>query len=180
MYYNINMHPSSTLVYLRKVKQIPCKRIAEFNFKLLQNLLITGYILSKWNKNISPVCVFCNEIDTPEHQLFICNRVEGIWKDIGSALKMKLSYKHIILGLDQENVHFVNSARNTIISIVAYAIYCTWVKCEDSKQSYRFIKLKQSIKNYLNNYKCLFQACKIKLPWFYCFNLYCKNIVSMW
>ena len=31
-------------------KSIPCKKIAEFNYKLFQNLFIIGYILSKWNK----------------------------------------------------------------------------------------------------------------------------------
>ena len=77
-------------VYLRKGKLIPCKKIAEFNYKLLQNLLIMGYILSKWNKNISFTCIYCHENNTPEHLLFYCNHTKIIGEDISSALKLNV------------------------------------------------------------------------------------------
>ena len=145
-------------IYLRKIKSIPCKKIAEFNYKLLQNLLITGYILGKWNKNISSTCTYCNENDTPEHLLFCCNRTKRIWEDISYALKLKLTYKHLALGLDEDGMQNINTARNNVISVIAYGIYCTWVKCEDSKQSYKYISLNQSVKHYIYHYNCIFQA----------------------
>ena len=167
-------------VYLRKIKSIPCKKIAEFNYKLLQNLLITGYILGKWNKNISSTCTYCHENDTPEHLLFCCNRTKRIWEDISYALKLKLTYKHLALGLDEDGMQNINTARNNVISVIAYGIYCTWVKCEDSKQSYKYISLNQSVKHYIYHYNCIFQACETKRPWFNIFNNYCNKILSLW
>ena len=39
-----------------------------------------------------------------------------------------------ILGLDEDGVQNINTARNNVISVIACGTYCTWVKCEDSKQ----------------------------------------------
>ena len=190
-------------VYLRKIKSIPCKKIAEFNYKWLQNLLITGYILGKWNKNefnykllknlliigyilgkwnknISSTCTYCHENDTPEHLSFYCNRTKRIWEEISYALKLNLTYKHLALGLDEDAMQNVNTARNNVISVIAYGIYCTWVKCEDSKQSYKYISLNQSVKHYIYHYNCIFQASETKRPWFNIFNTYCNKILSLW
>ena len=43
------LHCEGKNIYLRKIKNIPCKKNSEFNYKVLHNLLVTGYILSKWN-----------------------------------------------------------------------------------------------------------------------------------
>ena len=104
---------------LKKIKTIPCKKISEFNYKILHNLLVTGYILSKWNKNIPPECLSCGAIDTPEHLLFQCNRVKTIWNKVGTLLKVDLSWKHIVIGLHEEGEKDINTVRNNILSIIA-------------------------------------------------------------
>ena len=95
-------------IYTRKVKHVQCMKLAEFNYKLLHNLVVTGYILSKWNKLISDKCIFCNLCDTVEHLLFDCNRIKAIWTKVGECLKIDINWSHIIIGLHGLHIQFIN------------------------------------------------------------------------
>ena len=161
-------------IYHRKIKNIHCDKIAEFNYKLLQNLVITGYTLSKWKKNISPLCIYCQENDTPEHMIFSCSRIQNIWNTISLILEVKIKWKHIVLGLAEDVPNSRNIARNNLISIIAYSIYCSWVKCDKSNQSYKFTNIEKSIKRYLDTYKCIFKTSKSMKPWFVYYYKFCS------
>ena len=39
-------------IYVQKFKCLNDNKLAEFNFKVLNNILPCGYILSKWNHNV--------------------------------------------------------------------------------------------------------------------------------
>ena len=156
------------------------QKISEFNYKVLHNLLVTGYILSKWNKNISPECLSCGVIDTPEHLLFQCNRVKTIWNKVGTLLKVDLSWKHIVIGLHEEAEKDINTVRNNILSIIAYSIYISWVKCDDSKCTYKFVNIDKNVKNYLNHYYYMYDIILVKKPWKKGFDVTCHSLLTNW
>ena len=128
-------------IYKRKIANVVCKRLSEFNYKLIHNLIYTGYIPSKWKVSISNKCVVCGETDTVKHPLFDCKRVKCIWEKAGESLKLDITWSHIILGLDEIYAKEINQSRNNIISIISCSIYATWVKCGDTKESFKYQNL---------------------------------------
>ena len=57
-------------IYSRKVVSIPCKKLAEFN------LVFSGYIINKWNPSVPSKCIVYGELETIEHLVFSCERLE--------------------------------------------------------------------------------------------------------
>ena len=108
------------------------------------NWLTTGYTLSKWNNSISATCVVCNEIDSPNHLLFSCKRINDIWKTVGTILKLDIKWCHIVLGLTENNDLILNKARNNILTIIAYAIYKSLVVIDDNKSNYKYNNILQN------------------------------------
>ena len=74
------------------------KKIAEFNYKLINCLLNTNISVSKWNKDVSPLCELCNVSEDSEHLLFSCTITSYLWEKIGILLKFNVSWKLIVLG----------------------------------------------------------------------------------
>ena len=66
-------------IYIKKVKHPKISKFAEFNYKLLHNMLITNEGVNKWNKDISKDCEYCLEIEDIEHKIFNCKLVKPIW-----------------------------------------------------------------------------------------------------
>ena len=165
-------------IYRRKVEKIVCKKLADFNFKLLHNLIYTGYILSKWNSSISSKCVVCGENDTVEHLLYECSRVKCLWEKVGEILKLKILWHHLVLGLNENNAEQINKTRNNILSIIVYAIFATWVKCGDRKENFKYLNLETNVCNYLSNYTNVFKRFDIKLTWFVKYYSYVEMILN--
>ena len=44
-------------------------------------------------------------------------------------------------GLDERYSEIVNKAKNMIITIVVYSIFARWIKCGESKESFKYIKI---------------------------------------
>ena len=118
-------------IYKSKVWKFPVKNIAEFNYKMLHKLVYGKYEISKWKKDVSPLCSYCNKIDSIEHMLFECSIVQTIWQRLGLLLKVNLKWKHVVLGffIDGE----VRTFRYVIISIVAYGIFKTKIIYEQKE-----------------------------------------------
>ena len=83
----------------------------------------------------------CGENETVEHILFECDRVKNIWKRVGEILKLDISWHHIVLGLDEINAKQINVTRNNIITIITYSIYALWVKCGETKESFKYLNI---------------------------------------
>ena len=133
-------------IYNRKVKQFPVRKIAEFNYKILQNILYTGYKINKWNKKVSAYC-YCGELETPKHLLFECNKIKCIWNILSGLLKTNVTLKNIVIGCDEYN----STARfiNVCISIISYIIYCTWVKCSYTGGIYEHVNIQIIVRDRL-------------------------------
>ena len=54
-------------IYRRKIKNQLCTKCSEFNYKLIHNLIYSGYIINKWNKSIPNTCRLCKNSDTAKH-----------------------------------------------------------------------------------------------------------------
>lgn len=116
-------------IYDEKIVKINDKSIAEFNFKLLHNLLPNNLYLSKWNKNIDKFCTYCREIENTKHMVFDCILVKNIWKKVSAILKINIAWKHLVLGFIY-NGNQSNVVLNNVISFIACKIFKYKMKCK--------------------------------------------------
>ncbi len=95
--FNID-HSMWAQIYKDNIWNIKERKIAEFKYKLLNNILCTRSVISKWNPNINNLCPICKQTHTVRHLLFECQVIRNIWAVIGNILKVDITYKHIIIG----------------------------------------------------------------------------------
>ena len=58
-------------LYVRKIKLMPDKKLAEFNFKVLQVILACGLNLNRWGKVENKLCRICKVTHDIPHLLFL-------------------------------------------------------------------------------------------------------------
>jgi hypothetical protein len=133
-------------IYKRRIKNFPIKKISEFNYKILQNILNTGYKGNKWNKNISANC-YCGKLHTPKHLLFECEKSKYVWENISCILKTNVSWKHIVIGCNEYN--YSAMFINIFISITSYIIYSSWVKCSFASEKYENVNILHIVRDRL-------------------------------
>ncbi len=131
-------------IYTHKVWKLVDRKLAEFNYKILCNILSNRALVSKWNNNIDNKCPFCDDIQNTKHLLFECPRVNNIWVLIGSILQVNITYKHIVIGNEPDSDFIKN--RNLLISYIAYAIYKHWVQSENNIHNFNTSSLQSFIK----------------------------------
>ncbi len=85
-------------IYNDKIWQIKDKKLAEFNYKFLNNILCTRSLISKWNPKVNSLCPLCSMEHTVQHLLYDCIYINNIWTLIGNILKVNIRYKHLIVG----------------------------------------------------------------------------------
>lgn len=54
------------------------KRVAKFNYKLFSCILLFNFSVSKWNKDVSAECKFCQMIE----DLFSCKLVKNTLQEV--------------------------------------------------------------------------------------------------
>ncbi len=121
-------------LYMTRVWKISDRKLAEFNYKLICNIINTRSIISKWNRNIHENCPFCGIRQTTRHLLYECSRVHNLWIMIGTILKMNITYKHLVIGNIPRTEYII--ARNLVISYIAYGIYKFWIMSENQKVNF--------------------------------------------
>ena len=91
-------------IYRSKMKEIFDKSVAEFNFKLLNNILNSHYMVSKWNKEVQSYCSVCfTQEENSRHLIYECRNVSQMWNIVYATLNFDVSWKHIILGFYYKN-----------------------------------------------------------------------------
>ena len=86
-------------IIFNKIKDVKDIFLAEFNYKLLNNLLSNNLLFSKWNRNITNKCKSCiSQIKYAKQLFFYCINVQNIWKVASSCLNFDISWKHIVVG----------------------------------------------------------------------------------
>ena len=71
-------------IYRRNCLQLFDRKLSEFKFKLLHNLLACKEKLYKWKIDMSEKCRFCNIKENTKHQLFSCEQVSALSKTVGN------------------------------------------------------------------------------------------------
>lgn len=117
-------------IYNRKIRNMAMPKMQEFNYKVLNNILVSGKFVNKWNKNVSEKCDVCNLDNTVKHMLYECERVKVIWSVFSNVCKCEIKWKHIVIGHSGSNIN--GQALNIMITFVAYIIYAQWIKCINS------------------------------------------------
>ena len=90
--------------YTCKLTDIDDKKIAEFNYKLLNNIFCNYLYLSKWNANKTSTCETCNKDEDKKHLIFdclTCNSIR-IWEIISISLLIDIQWKYVIVGFYNE------------------------------------------------------------------------------
>ena len=134
-------------IYKQKIESVPLPKIAEFNFKLLHNIVPCGLTLNKWQTNISKLCDYCGETETTRHMLYDCNRIKLIWRSMSEVLRFDIRWKHIICGFVGNDLSSKIRCFNMIISILTYGIFKQNSRCKFDRSSYKDVNLKIDIKH---------------------------------
>ena len=104
-------------------------KIAEFNYKLLNNILATNYNLFKWGKSPTAGCIYCRYAShDAKHLLWLCPSTQMMWQKISTILGEDFCWKSIIKGLNGQ--HTVN----IVVSLVSYIIYKKFQVEKDTPQ----------------------------------------------
>ena len=73
------------LLYSQRI--VPDVYISCFQYKILNRLLNCNHNLYKWKKSDTPLCCYCDSIDTIQHHLFECSVSEAFWKRVCAWLR---------------------------------------------------------------------------------------------
>ena len=131
---NMRLESDWQNIYITKIRNIPDRKLSQFNFKLLHNIIPCRRDLYKWNKINSQLCIYCGENETLIHVYYECKYVNIIWRSIGSILNTNIQWKHIVLGIIGNNNQI--NFRNMLYSVTAYALYKKWNKYVDNNVMY--------------------------------------------
>ena len=123
----INNEVTFNHVYIRRIKQVNDKKIAEFNYKILHDILPCNANLKKWKIIDSDKCNFCNGVQDIPHLLYYCKYANAIWCPIEGALKITIGIHDVILGVNEEHTDFA-------LSVIAFLIYKYWLLNKDTEQ----------------------------------------------
>ncbi len=66
-------------ISLRNIWKIKDRKLAEFRYKILCNILSNRNLVSKWNRNMSNRCPVCHETQNMKHLIYECPRILNIW-----------------------------------------------------------------------------------------------------
>ena len=114
-------------IFLRPRKSTLDRKLREFQYKMLYNLIYTNKHLYTFKHAVSNLCSFCNKHEeTYEHLFFTCEKVANIWKDCGdlfalSALK-NLHWQEIHIGIKRSNAG-EEQLLNHIILLIKHMIF---------------------------------------------------------
>ena len=140
-------------IYMQKLSTIKIPKIREFNFKVLNNIVPCGNVLSKWNNHIDDKCKLCNSTESSSHMLYDCKHIVSIWKDISTVLKCNIVWKNIVCGWPQYSLSNKIECLNLVISIVASAIYKENSRCKFNQIPYRKDNVIRNIKATMSCYQ---------------------------
>ncbi len=132
------------LTYQTQVWDVKERKLGEFNYKLICNIINTRNKIAKWNNDVTPECQYCQQEHSTKHLLYECPRVANLWQLIGSFLKLDVQYRHIVIDNTVTNDYI--ESRNLFISYTAYAIYKFWILAENKKVRYNTDSLHNFVK----------------------------------
>ena len=105
------------------------KRLSEFNYKLLNNILCSNLFLEKYKIRLNAKCDHCDqESEDIMYLIYGCHNVDRVWKSLSQIFNFSVLWKHVIVGFYEES----NSKTiflNTINTYISYKIYKFKMSC---------------------------------------------------
>ena len=155
------------IIYINKIQNIYDKRVCEFNYKLLNNLLCCNLSLFRCKIRVTKHCENCNhDVENVQHLIFDCENVREIWYKIGVILDFSIQWRHILLGFFSESSNRI-SFLNELISFIAFKIYKYKMTCRYNKKREDKLNLIYYMKNALLDFKFYISATKQKIKTFF-------------
>ena len=146
------------VVYKQKVKSVKYVKLAEFNYKVLNNIVPCGKIVSHWDESISKYCCRCNVVQDCKHLLYTCPIFKSIWDKVGSILKINIKWKHIVIGFGIFDVdEKIVTSRNFLISNIAYILFSIYSKHFDKFEQETSNSVFNMFKGRLKYYICIYK-----------------------
>jgi hypothetical protein len=109
-------------MYTKKILCIKDKKLAEFNFKVINNILPCNVNLKHWRKSDTEMCNICNTEETIEHLLYQCHYAQSIWRDFLRITGVNITLADIVIG------NKLNLPDNFVVTLVSYLIYKNWLR----------------------------------------------------
>ena len=106
--------------YIFKYKFIKHKKIAAFNFKILNNILPCNVNLYKWKIQNDDKCRACGEIETILHLLFECQNKKKLWKLICQATFQEYNLVKLLFGYNDLSTDWA-------FSVIQYCVFKVWL-----------------------------------------------------
>ena len=107
--------------------------LQSFHFKVIHRYLACQSNLYKWKKAPSPSCLCCGIVDSIEHHLFLCVRLQHFWDELFTwlasifSVRIDFGVTDIIFGLKNENEDITIHVFNYCILYAKYYIYSSKV-----------------------------------------------------
>lgn len=126
-------------IYEQKILAIKDKKISDFNYRLLNNLLCNREMMKRWKIVENDMCVFCKDVkENNEHLILRCKNVSQIWDTVQKCLNFDVSWKTVVIGFyfeKNEKTLFLNSLISLIAcKIYKYKMYCRIENKEEKPQ----------------------------------------------
>ena len=81
---NIEVSKYINIAFQNKIKYMDDRNLAEFNYKIINNILINKAYLSKWISETNAMCSFCHQKEDTIHLLYDCSFNDHIWQIVGN------------------------------------------------------------------------------------------------
>ena len=157
MNYCLDNDLTQELIFSRRVNLEREKKLQEFNFKVLNNILPCGTNLKKWRIVDCNSCDVCNMEQTMIHLLFDCKYVNHVWNHVSTALGWNVEQHNIICGSTSENFQL----DNIIITIISFLLYKEWLLCSlDNRKRGQLLNL-QCLKGEIELRVKIYKHCKM-------------------
>ena len=143
--YGINDRIHWENIYLNKIRYVEDSQLADFNYRLLNNILCNNAYLSKWKSNVAADCRMCDTLETCEHLIYNCRNVQSLWKLLSLYLKFDVKWKHIAVGFYFEKNRKTLDL-NFIISYIAFKIYKYKMYCRLEKKDEKEFEIRNHVK----------------------------------
>ena len=118
-------------IYPNFRKHVKPTKLQYLQYRILNFALTTNLRRSKWNKEFSPLCTFCNTyVETVSHLILECVHTKELWRLLG---KMINYYFHTPLELDKTTILLNNYGAkskeiiNFLLIVMKHYIYAS--KC---------------------------------------------------
>ena len=109
-------------VYKMKFIDVKDNKLAEFNFKVLYNILPCNVNLVRWKKKECAKCNICNVNEDILHLLFNCRYASTIWADFCLRTGITVIAEDVLFGKED-----ISKTDNIMINLIAYLIYKKWL-----------------------------------------------------